>query len=61
MKLYYVNGLTSEVTITKEGKKYVYFTDTSRNCCNRYRCIKDTGEVQIAPYWNTEKRMRVEF
>lgn len=44
---------TSEIQITKDGHKWMYFTALS-NCC-KYRLNKQTGEVQVAPYWYKTK------
>lgn len=55
MKLYFNGGKTSEIKITKEGKKYLYFTANSNGV--KYRMIKETGEIQISPYWNIGKNM----
>lgn len=59
MTLFFIGGKTSECKITKEGRKYVYFTATANGA--KYRVIKETGMVQISPYWNSEPKMRVEF
>lgn len=57
MTLHYIGGKKSEITVTKEGKKYLYFTANDNR--RKYRMNKETKEVQIAPYWDTEKRMTV--
>lgn len=57
MTLHFIGGKTSEIEITKDGKKYIYFTAKSNHC--KYRMIKETKEIQISPYWNTEKRMYI--
>lgn len=57
MKLHYIGGKVAECEITKEGKKYIYF----KTVTGKYRVVKETGDVQIAPYWKTEKKMSVEF
>ena len=44
---------TSEIEVTKEGRKWIYFTALSNHC--KYRLDKSTGEVQVAPYWNKTK------
>lgn len=44
---------TSEVKITKDGRKWMYFTTLSNYC--KYRMNKETGEVQVAPYWHSTK------
>lgn len=44
---------TSEVEITKDGKKWMYFTALSNRC--KYRVNKETGKVQVAPYWYNTK------
>lgn len=59
MTLHFIGGKTAECKITKEGKKYIYFTAGSYGI--KYRVDKESGAVQISPYWNTEKRMNVEF
>ena len=55
MKLYFMTGLTSEIVITKDGRKWMYFYAESNHC--NYRVDKKTGEVQIGPYWETGKGM----
>lgn len=57
MKLHYIGGKVAECEITKEGRKYIYF----KTVTGKYRVVKETGYVQIAPYWKTEKKMSVEF
>ena len=57
LKMYFQGGLTSEVKVSKEGSKYVYFM-AERNHC-KYRLIKATGEIQSAPYWNTVKGAKI--
>lgn len=59
MTLYFVGEKTAECKIIKEGRKWIYFTAGSYNC--KYRVNKISGDVQIGPYWNTEKKMSVEF
>ena len=65
MKLYFQDTNTpagrrvSDTIITKEGRKWIYFTATINRC--GYRVDKETGEVQIAPYWKTGKDMFVKF
>lgn len=44
---------TSGITVTKDGRKWMYFTATINHC--KYRMDKKTGEVQIAPYWEKSK------
>lgn len=60
MTLHFIGGKTAECEITKQGKKYIYFK-TKGLYGMKYRVETETGLVQIAPYWNTEKRMSVEF
>ncbi len=43
----------SKIEVTKEGRKWLYFTALSNHC--KYRMNKETGEVQVAPYWNKTK------
>lgn len=57
MLLHLVGGITSECKVTKDGRKWVYFTAGRFNC--KYRMDKQTGEVQIAPYWETDTRLYV--
>jgi hypothetical protein len=57
MILQYVGGATAEIVVTKDGRKYMYFTTEER--FSKYRLNKETGEVQVAPYWYTVKKMRV--
>lgn len=44
---------TSEIKVTKDGRKWLYFTAISNHC--KYRMDKITGEVQVAPYWYKTK------
>lgn len=44
---------TSQIKVTKDGRKWMYFTALGNNC--KYRMNKNTGEVQISPYWNKSK------
>lgn len=53
MTLHFEGGKTSEIKVTKDGRKWMYFTALSNNC--KYRLDKKTGEVQIAPYWSKSK------
>ena len=46
---------TSEIIITKVGRKWTYFTAKANNC--KYRVDNTSGVVQIAPYWYTGKDM----
>lgn len=57
MTLHFVNGTTAEAKITKEGRKYTYFTAGSFNI--KYRLNKETGEIEVAPYWRKEPKMYV--
>ena len=57
MTLQYVGGATAEIVVTKDGRKYMYFTTKERFC--KYRVYKETGAVQVAPYWYTVKGMSV--
>ena len=57
MKLYFVGGATSDIEITKDGRKYLYFT--AKTNLRKYRLEKASGLVQVAPYWYTAKGMRV--
>lgn len=60
MTLHLVGGKTVECEITKHGSKYIYF-QTKTGFRVKYRVEKETGAVQISPYWNTEKKMSVDF
>lgn len=44
---------TSEIEVTKNGRKWMYFTAKANHC--KYRMDKTTGEVQVAPYWYKTK------
>lgn len=44
---------TSEIKVIKDGKKWVYFIAISNRC--KYRMNKQTGEIQVAPYWYKTK------
>ena len=57
MKLVFIGGKESDCTILKEGKKYIYFRSDSTNC--KYRLDKESGIVQISPYWNKEEKLKV--
>ena len=57
MKLYFVGDATSDIEITKDGRKYLYFT--AKTNLRKYRIEKATGLMQAAPYWYTVKGMRV--
>lgn len=57
MTLHYVNGTTAQAEITKEGRKYIYFTAGSFR--SKYRLVKETGEIEIGPYWYKEPKMYV--
>jgi len=57
MTLHYVNGETAECEITKEGRKYTYFTASSFRV--KYRVNNSTGEIEVAPYWRKEPKMYV--
>jgi len=58
MTLNFVGGLKSPCTIIKEGRKWIYFRADSNRI--QYRVDKQSGEVQVAPYWNTIKGMSVD-
>ena len=58
MTLNFVGGLKSPCTIIKEGRKWIYFRADSNHI--QYRVDKQSGEVQVAPYWNTIKGMSVD-
>ena len=49
--LHFQGGATSPIKITKDGRKWCYFTACTTGC--RYRIEKATGIVQVAPYWKT--------
>jgi hypothetical protein len=53
MILHFEGEGTSEIEITKDGKKWMYFTALSNHC--KYRLNKQNGKVQIAPYWYDTK------
>lgn len=61
MKLYFQETntpqgrATSDIEITKDGRKWLYFTAKENHC--KYRMNKETGEIQISPYWRTVKDM----
>ena len=55
--LHFINGGTSEINIEKEGRKWVYFMAKTTGI--RYRVDKESGEVQVAPYWSTIKGIYV--
>lgn len=57
MTLHFVNGTTAEAKITKEGRKYTYFTAGSFNI--KYRLNKESNEIEVAPYWRKEPKMYV--
>ena len=57
MTLNFVGGLKSPCTIIKEGRKWIYFRAGAYQI--QYRVDKQSGEVQVAPYWNTIKGMSV--
>ena len=57
-RLHFIGGKTAEITIVKEGRKWVYFT-VMRGAL-KYRVDKGTGEVQVAPYWYTLKDLYVD-
>lgn len=58
MKLHFENDKTSDIEITKETKKYLFFTAKDNRC--KYREEKATGKIQISPYWNTSEKMYIE-
>lgn len=55
--LHFIGGATAEAKITKEGRKYTYFTAGSFNI--KYRLNKETNQVEVAPYWRKEPKMYV--
>ena len=57
MTLHYIGGATAECKITKEGRKYTYFTAGAYN--RKYRLNKETREVECAPYWDIVPKMYV--
>ena len=57
MILHFVGGETAEAKITKEGRKYIYFTAGSFDV--KYRLNKATKQVEVAPYWRAEPKMYV--
>lgn len=57
MILTFQNGKTDTCTVLQEGKKWIYFRANTTHI--RYRVDKQTGIVQVAPYWNTLDRMYV--
>ena len=60
MKFYYeTDGITnernsSEIEILKDTKMYLYFK-VINGCNSKYRMVKSTGNIQVAPYWNNTK------
>jgi len=58
MFLHYENGSIAPIEITKDGKKWCYFTAIRTGI--KYRVEKATGVVQVAPYWKTLKGLYVE-
>ena len=56
MTLYYQGGATAKAHVLKDGRKWIYI----KTATGKYRVDKQTGEVQIAPYWNIGKDMYVE-
>lgn len=56
MILHYQGGATAEAQVLKDGRKWIYI----KTATGRYRVSKETGEVQISPYWNIGKDMYVE-
>lgn len=57
MTLHYVGGATAECKVTKDGRKYTYFTAGSYSV--KYRLNKETNVVEVAPYWRKEPKMYV--
>ena len=57
MKLHFDNGKEAEAKITKDGRKYIYFTAGSFGI--KYRVAKETGEVEVSPYWRREPKLFV--
>lgn len=45
---------TAEIKVVKDGRKWMYFK-TIYNYSRQYRMNKQTGEVQIGPYWTPSK------
>lgn len=58
MKLIYQNGASSECEFIKNGRKYLYFR--AKSTYVTYRVDKETGDVQVKPYWRTLKGLYVE-
>lgn len=57
MTLNFIGGAKSTCTILKEGRKWIYFRADGNHV--QYRLDKESGMVQVAPYWNTIKGMSV--
>ena len=59
MILHFVGGITSQVVVEKETKKFIYIYCKLNTM--RYRVNKQTGEVQDNTYHNTIKGMFIEY
>ena len=57
MTLHFIGGRTAEVKVTKDGRKYTYFTAGSYGI--QYRVNKETGEIEVSPYWRKEPKLFV--
>lgn len=57
MKMHFIGGAVGEAIKTKSGKKYDYITVVATGI--DYRINKETGLVEVAPYWRKEPRLYV--
>ena len=57
MILNFIGGAKAPCTIIKEGRKWIYFRAGEFQI--QYRVDKQSGKVQVAPYWDTIKGMSV--
>lgn len=60
MTLHYQGGKTAQVEVVKDGRRWMYIKPMDSFVPGKYRVDKQTGEVQIAPYWNTGDGMYVD-
>lgn len=58
MILHFQGGKTAQCYVTKDGKKYTYFTAGIFGI--KYRVEKATGIIQVAPHWKTLKELYIE-
>ncbi len=57
MTLHFGNGKEAKAKITKDGRKYTYFAAGSYGI--KYRVNKETGDVEVSPYWRKEPKLFV--